>query len=88
MFSGLVRGRDHPDLMAAAAESFLALRSAVASSLAPSRIDETTVAAWAMVHGLAHLLIDGQLPPQMLGKQAPGEVADAVLTAWAQQRRE
>lgn len=67
MFSSVVRGRDYPELMEAAARSFLELREAVESSAAASAPPEATVAAWSLVHGLAHLLIDGQLPPQILG---------------------
>lgn len=58
MFGGLVRGADHADLAAAGARAHAVLASeAKGEKSAPSR----AVAAWAMVHGLAHLLLEGQI---------------------------
>src|SRR5258706_12582738 len=57
MFGGLVRSADHADLAAAAARAYAMLTGETGSSSNP----DGAVAAWATVHGLAHLLLDGQI---------------------------
>jgi AcrR family transcriptional regulator len=58
MFGGLVRGADHADLAAAGARAYAVLAGAAKSEKpSPTR----AVAAWATVHGLAHLLLEGQI---------------------------
>lgn len=59
MFGGLVRGRDHPELAAAGARAYAVLQGETAASPAAA---PRAVAAWAIVHGLAHLLLDEQIP--------------------------
>jgi AcrR family transcriptional regulator len=58
MFGGLVRSADHADLAVAGARAYAAL-TAEAKSEKPS--PTRAVAAWATVHGLAHLLLEGQI---------------------------
>ncbi len=81
MFSPQVRGSGHAELAEAALQSFAALREAVQAELQPERPEAATLAAWSLVHGLAHLLIDGQLPPAMTGQRTPAELAEAVIAA-------
>jgi len=57
MFGGLVRVADHAELAAAAARAFAMLTGETGTSSNP----DGTIAAWATVHGLAHLLLDGQI---------------------------
>ena len=57
MFGGAVRGREHPDLAAAGARAYAVLTGEVGVGKESPR----AVAAWATVHGLAHLLLEGQI---------------------------
>lgn len=55
MFSGLrARSAAHPELREASRATFEALRGAAGS-------EDAALRAWAFVHGLAHLLLDGAL---------------------------
>ena len=73
MFGGAVRGRDHPELAASADRAFALLQGEAGG--APAR----PIAAWATVHGLAHLLLDEQIPA-VRGDRAAAErlVAEIV----------
>ena len=64
MFSPLLAGRaDNPDLRAAAEAAFDALRGGVrARGGAGEGGDAAAIAAWSLVHGLSHLILDGVLP--------------------------
>lgn len=57
---------EHPSLAATAQAAFMVVADAVSrcepsSAVKPSQSPTTAIASWAMVHGLATLLIDGQL---------------------------
>jgi AcrR family transcriptional regulator len=58
MFGGLVRGRDHADLADAAARAFSVLAGETNAKRDPA---PRAIAAWATVHGLAHLLLEDQI---------------------------
>jgi len=65
IFSPLMRERErYPELKIASNLAFDALRgaTALAKGGSASDIESTAIAAWSMVHGLAHLLLDGVLP--------------------------
>jgi AcrR family transcriptional regulator len=64
MFSPLLAGRaDNPELRAAAEAAFDALRGGVrARGGAGEGGDAAAIAAWSLVHGLSHLILDGVLP--------------------------
>lgn len=72
MFSSLLAERDHhPELAAAANATFEALQSAAGAHTGEGQdVQAVAVAAWGLVHGLSHLLLDGVLPreqaPEML----------------------
>ncbi len=57
MFGPGLRKQAHPDLAAAARRAMDALRAA----MPPDSARHHTIGAWALVHGLAHLIVDGQL---------------------------
>ncbi|MGD8868682.1 MAG: TetR/AcrR family transcriptional regulator [Gemmatimonadales bacterium] len=66
MFSSDVVESDDPDLQEASAAAYALLRGLVDDSRATKRVDRAeaemmSVSAWALVHGLAILCIDGQL---------------------------
>jgi AcrR family transcriptional regulator len=78
MFGGAVRGRDHPELAEAGKRSFAALESEVASRRdAPSRV----IGRWAIVHGLAHLLLDEQIPSVRGDRAAAEKLVEEILGA-------
>lgn len=57
------RADGDPELTAAATAAFETLRQAVARTggADPDTVTRTALRAWALVHGLSHLLLDGQL---------------------------
>ncbi|WP_162596193.1 TetR/AcrR family transcriptional regulator [Methylobacterium sp. 17Sr1-1] len=61
MFGGVIERAGHPDLAEAAAAAFGALRSVVAEREPSDRAEREALRAWALVHGLAHLVADRQI---------------------------
>lgn len=72
----------HPEVIAAKGASFGPIQQVLAAHLAaggkadPEAVETAAIAAWALVHGLAMLLIDRSLDPT---KKAAGE-AEALVT--------
>jgi AcrR family transcriptional regulator len=63
MFGPLIRERERfPELTAAADAAFASLQAAAARHAHGSDVEAAAVAAWSLVHGLSHLLLDGVLP--------------------------
>jgi AcrR family transcriptional regulator len=79
MFSGTVDKAGSPELREAAAASFAALRARVAAVYGEPAADLAAVSAWSFVHGLANLLIDGQLPTGIGGGRDRLQTAERVL---------
>lgn len=79
-----LKGARFPELEEAGAASFAVLRGAVARRLgaddADPRAMEVALAALSMVHGLAHLLLDGKISPSMLGKRDRTALVRAVCS--------
>jgi len=82
--------RNHPETSAAAAETMTVLAERVATIVPADRRDAFLTGAWALVHGLAALVMDGKLPAEdrqaldatvrsvvetMLATQAPAEAS-------------
>lgn len=62
MFGSVLPIGPHPELKETAASAFDALRQAVADPVRPvPGQEQRAVRAWALAHGLAHLVADGQL---------------------------
>jgi len=62
MFSPLLAAGD-PELRAAAEPTFEILRGGVRAHAPDSEgVDAAAIAAWSLVHGLSHLILDGVLP--------------------------
>lgn len=79
MFGPLIRERERfPELAVASAKAFEALRGGASTTLASPEadIDAAALRAWALVHGLAHLLLDG-----VFDRASAGEMIDAALRA-------
>lgn len=75
MFGGLVRAADHADLAAAGARAYAVLAGETRTREGAS---PRAIAAWATVHGLAHLLLEGQIP-SVGGDRAGGERLIAAI---------
>jgi len=54
--------RNHPETSAAAAETMAVLAERVATVVPAAQRDSFLVGAWALVHGLAALVLNGKLP--------------------------
>ncbi|HEX4926628.1 MAG TPA: TetR/AcrR family transcriptional regulator [Burkholderiales bacterium] len=82
MFGGRLRFSRHPALSEAAAQPYQALLAAFRAQPAIADPDKAAAAAWALVHGLAHLLLDGHLARQVSDPSAfAAEVIGAVRFA-------
>ena len=77
MFGGLLRLERHPELARASAEAHGALVAAMRAQKEIQDPETAAAAAWSLVHGLAHLLLDGHFA-QAAGKDA-GPFIDRVL---------
>ncbi|HKU95985.1 MAG TPA: TetR/AcrR family transcriptional regulator [Vineibacter sp.] len=83
MFSDAIDKAGFTDLRAASSAAFTALRTRTAAVAGHTDIDLAAVSAWSFVHGLANLLIDGQLPSALDGGRGKLEIADRVLRTYA-----
>jgi AcrR family transcriptional regulator len=83
MFSPEVDRNAHAELRQAADATYQALRRSVEQRLPPGTDPlPAIVASWAVVHGLAQLLSDGQLD-RIMGGRAPEQLVRAALEAFA-----
>lgn len=80
MFSSEIRKSAFPALRSAADRTYQQLFDAVPKSSAAPR--DTALGAWALVHGLADLLVAGQLSDDLQGKRLE-EAIDHMLEAFA-----
>lgn len=71
MFGGLLKLDDYPELRDSARASYAALEKAFAGQGIDEKI--AAAAAWSLVHGLAHLLLDGHF-----AARGPGFVAEVI----------
>lgn len=76
MFSPLIQAREaHPDLAIASAKAFEVLNSAAKTAGELSTgAPPSPIAAWALVHGLSHLMLDGVFPPDQRA-----EIIEAII---------
>ena len=83
----LIRRADYPALDAAAKEAYAMIATAIAERLsAPlhgAEAGAATIAAWALVHGLSQLLIDGQIAPELCGGLARQALIERVAGDFA-----
>jgi AcrR family transcriptional regulator len=76
MFTGALDKSDNAELLGASRASFVALRLKAGAG-----DDRAAVSAWAFVHGLATLLMEGQLPSLVALDGSPLETARRMLGA-------
>jgi AcrR family transcriptional regulator len=82
MFGGAVRISKHPQLREVATRTFEGLSGALAQRSPGARgASDASVAAWALVHGLAHLLMEERIAPAALaGRTHEQFVSDVLAT--------
>jgi AcrR family transcriptional regulator len=79
MFGGELRIAEHPGLQQAASSAFEALSSSLAEDTAGQSARDASIAAWALVHGLAHLLLDERIATAARhGRSTPRFVRDLL----------
>lgn len=82
MFGGQLRIAANARLRDVAMRAFEGLSGALAARVPEARgAGDASIAAWALVHGLAHLLLEGRISPAALrGRDAAGFVRDALAS--------
>jgi AcrR family transcriptional regulator len=81
MFGPGIRKSAHPALAAAASAAFAALRSAEEGGRVPAkRARHEAVGGWALAHGLAHLIVDGQLADDFADDDYRSLIEDVLAT--------
>ena len=78
MFGGQIESGKHPVLRAAADRTFEALLAAFQADSGIADPHHAAAAAWALVHGLAHLMLDGHLAKDQEIAKILGAVRFAV----------
>lgn len=83
MFGGQVDPEQHPALAARAEASLRGITRHIAGAFGEEALDEAVLSAWAFVHGLANLLLDGQISETLRKGRSNEELARAVIAAMA-----
>lgn len=78
MFSDAIDRSAFPELQAAQARSYERFQAAISEAYGPELLNDVTLSAWAFVHGLAMLLLDGQAAA-MGDDRDPLDIARAVV---------
>jgi AcrR family transcriptional regulator len=78
--SGLDR-QSHPELEQAAQEAFGLLQRATLDSGSPSP-RAAALGAWALVHGLSHLIVDNQFSPDLQEDAASGRLLERIAAIY------
>jgi hypothetical protein len=78
--SGLDR-QSYPDLEQAAQDAFEVLQRATVDRGSPSP-REAALGAWALVHGLSHLIVDNQLAQDLHEDAASGQLLERVAEVY------
>lgn len=82
MFGGVVPIAKHPELREVATKTFAGLSGALAEQTPGARgASDASIAAWALVHGLAHLLMDERIAEAaQAGRSREQFVSDVLAT--------
>lgn len=84
MFDGQLDPAEHPRLAEAAAASLGGMTRRIGEAFGDDEaLGDATLSAWAFSHGLACLLLDGQIPPALRAGRSDVEIARAVTEAIA-----
>ena len=83
MFSGEVDLARYPELAERAEWSLSQVGGRMADAFGSEAVEDATLSAWAFVHGLAHLILDNQVPPMLRQGRSDAELVKAVVGAMA-----
>ena len=84
MFGGELDPAEHPGLAERAAASLEGMTRRIGEAFGDDEaLGDATLSAWAFGHGLACLLLDGQIPPVLRAGRSDLEIARAVTAAIA-----
>lgn len=84
MFGGVLDPSEHPGLAERAAASLEGMTRRIGEAFGDDEhLGDATLSAWAFGHGLACLLLDGQIPPALRAGRSDAELASAVVAAMA-----
>jgi AcrR family transcriptional regulator len=83
MFGGGLDRAEHPALAERAEASLRGITRHIAEVFGAAAADEATLSAWAFVHGLANLLLDGQIADGLRKGRSNEDLAAAVIAAMA-----
>jgi AcrR family transcriptional regulator len=79
MFGGEVPMQKHPPLREAATRAFGGLAGALTKHLAGAAGGDASIAAWALVHGLANLMLHERIAASVRGGRSDEDFVRAVL---------
>jgi len=81
MFGGTVRIAKHPALREVATRTFDGLSGALAARMPEAKVaTDASIAAWALVHGLAQLLMEDRIAEAALGGRSRTQFVSDVLS--------
>lgn len=78
MFSSGLDRSVHPELVMAGRKAMSLLLSEVGQNKIDKEGGDIAMGAWALVHGLAHLHVDGQLSPELMDRYTGGDLLKSV----------
>lgn len=81
MFGGEVAMQKHPALREAATRAFSGLAGALTQHLSGVASGDASIAAWALVHGLANLMLNERIAASLRGARSEEAFARAVLAS-------
>ena len=81
MFAGELAIHRHPALREAASRAFSGLAGALSQHLSGMPSADASIAAWALVHGLANLLLQERIASAMRGGRSDEEFVRGVLAS-------
>ncbi len=82
MFGPVLEKNLFPELKAVAARSFEALRQAIEAITPEATRRAAAIGAWALVHGLSHLIADRQLSADLTGEDKLDALLEDVLAIY------
>jgi AcrR family transcriptional regulator len=84
MFSPELVKDPYPALRTLAEQSFDTLRQTIATVTTEEMRGVAAIGAWALVHGLAHLIADQQLSPKLVAPNNMKELIESALAIYSQ----
>lgn len=83
MFSGEIDRAEFPELAAEEQRGIASLTAVIEDGFGSDTPPDAVLSAWAFVHGLARLLVDGGVPPSLRAGRSDETLSAAVVDAMA-----